>query len=431
MKTSNVQRCDFRIHDLIDGKFRVERILGESVSDRKFKVADSQGRAYILKLLKLWEVDPQMQQLMSARSESEIKSCQIKSNYLTPIVYTGTVKGNPYLLTEYCQSINLSKEIHSPKLDLLLTLKQILYGLRDLHKSGKVHGHLTPENILITESGKTILTNYITLGDRCKALSSYHKTLRSNMLDKSCAYLPPEFYRLERCTTVLPTADIFSFGVILYQLLTGALPFGRLLTESDWIHYQSCVRTGDWNKNTLQRGELRETWIKIIDACLQPNAFLRAPRVDDVLAMLPDTTNLYEAIEPNQIEASSTILNGLLLRVMQGDEFGRLYRLPEHLNGPKRIVTLGRESNSVFNTLVIKEKTSTYISRKHCTLEWDDEQDIWYIRDGQWDKESNEKWTRSLNGTYVNSEEIGVEGRPLVPGDILSIGDTKLRVEGY
>ena len=79
----------------------------------------------------------------------------------------------------------------------------------------------------------------------------------------------------------------------------------------------------------------------------------------------------------------------------------------------------------------LSELTSAYISRRHCTIELDDEKDIWYIRDGQWDKETKEKWSRSLNGTYVNSEKVTEEGHKIVPGDIISIGDIKLRVEAY
>ena len=60
MKSDTVQRCDFRIHDIIDGKFRVERVLSSTVTDQKFKVNDSHGKEYILKLLKLWEVEPRM-----------------------------------------------------------------------------------------------------------------------------------------------------------------------------------------------------------------------------------------------------------------------------------------------------------------------------------------------------------------------------------
>lgn len=78
MNNNIVKRCDFRIHDVIDRKYRVERVLGQNTTDSKFKVVDSQGQEYILKLLKLWQMEPRMQQLMSVRSESEINSCCIK-----------------------------------------------------------------------------------------------------------------------------------------------------------------------------------------------------------------------------------------------------------------------------------------------------------------------------------------------------------------
>lgn len=109
----------------------------------------------------------------------------------------------------------------------------------------------------------------------------------------------------------------------------------------------------------------------------------------------------------------------------------KIYRLNEMVNGNRRILTVGRQDASIFNVIVIKEVTSTYVSRRHCTLELDDETGTWYIRDGQWDKDAKTKWVRSLNGTFLNSQEMNDEGDKITPGDIISIGDVKLRVEGY
>ena len=120
-----------------------------------------------------------------------------------------------------------------------------------------------------------------------------------------------------------------------------------------------------------------------------------------------------------------------MLHVMQGDEFGKSYRLQEILQPPRRIITIGRVDESVFNMIQLSEQSSSYISRRHCTLELDDEKNSWYIRDGQWDKHSNEKWIRSLNGTFVNSDVVTEEGHQIIPGDVISIGDVKLRVEAY
>ena len=116
---------------------------------------------------------------------------------------------------------------------------------------------------------------------------------------------------------------------------------------------------------------------------------------------------------------------------MQGDDFGKCYRLPEILQQPKRLITVGRVDNSVFNMIQLSELTTSYISRRHCTLEFDDENEKWYIRDGQWDKGSKKEWTCSLNGTFVNAESVSEEGREILPGDIISVGDIKLRVEAY
>lgn len=429
--SDSVQRCDFRMYDMIDGKFRVERVLNSTRTDQKFKVNDTSGNKYILKLLKLWEVDSKLRQKMLLSADNEIKGCQIKSNYLTNIVHTGVVNGNPYLLMEYLKSVDLSHIVRSQRLDIVRTAKEILYGLRDLHKSGKVHCQLTPENILITDDNHAKLTNYVILGGRANLLVGKNKTLRSQSIVKSLAYQAPELYRLGQCSTVLPSVDIFSFGVVLFQLLTGELPFGRLATESDWIHYQSRAKNNDWNKNTLLRNEQRNMWMGILDICLSSEVAGRAKDVDEIINRLPDDGCEYVGVAGSRAEVPQSIQHGVMLHVMQGDELDKYYRLPEIMQLPQRVITVGRTAASVFNMIQLSERSSSYISRHHCTIEFDDENEIWYIRDGQWDKDNNEGWACSLNGTFVNSEKVTKEGHKIVPGDIISIGDVKLRVEAY
>lgn len=429
--SDSVQRCDFRMHDMIDGKFRVERVLNSTRTDQKFKVNDTSGNKYILKLLKLWEVDSKLRQKMLLSADNEIKGCQIKSNYLTNIVHTGVVNGNPYLLMEYLKSVDLSHIVRSQRLDIVRTAKEILYGLRDLHKSGKVHCQLTPENILITDDNHAKLTNYVILGGRANLLVGKNKTLRSQSIVKSLAYQAPELYRLGQCSTVLPSVDIFSFGVVLFQLLTGELPFGRLATESDWIHYQSRAKNNDWNKNTLLRNEQRNMWMGILDICLSSEVAGRAKDVDEIINRLQDDGCEYVGVAGSRAEVPQSIQHGVMLHVMQGDELDKYYRLPEIMQLPQRVITVGRTAASVFNMIQLSERSSSYISRHHCTIEFDDENEIWYIRDGQWDKDNNEGWACSLNGTFVNSEKVTKEGHKIVPGDIISIGDVKLRVEAY
>jgi pSer/pThr/pTyr-binding forkhead associated (FHA) protein len=126
-----------------------------------------------------------------------------------------------------------------------------------------------------------------------------------------------------------------------------------------------------------------------------------------------------------------SIVRGFLLRVMQGEEYGRTYDISALGKLNHGLLTMGRNDYSTFNTLPICENQSSYISRKHCTFEYDSVSGNWFIRDGQWDKTYVGGWKTSLNGTFVNAKEITPDGYYLAVGDIISIGDAKLRVEAY
>jgi len=243
----------------------------------------------------------------------------------------------------------------------------------------------------------------------------------------SVAYVAPERYGESRCATILPNVDIFAFGVLTYQMLTGKLPFGSL---SNFIEYQNRVFAGNWNKSIL--GHDTQKWETFFDKLLSPIPSNRPKSVDEVLEILPIEHSVsYEKVDGTK-DIDKSAPNGILLRVMQGDEFGKIYRLGElSSSGSRRILTIGREDASTFNVIPIKETTSTYISRRHCTIELDDKTGKLYIRDGQWDKEAKDNWVNSLNGTFVNSGEVTMDGTEIVPGDIISVGDVKLRVEGY
>jgi pSer/pThr/pTyr-binding forkhead associated (FHA) protein len=117
---------------------------------------------------------------------------------------------------------------------------------------------------------------------------------------------------------------------------------------------------------------------------------------------------------------------------MQGEEHGAVYKLNELLQGNSKVITVGCYDPFVPNLLPIVENLTRFISRKHCTLELAGDNQ-WFIRDGQWDKNATATngWKNSLNGTFVNSTEVPDTGIPIRLGDIISIGDVKLRVEGY
>lgn len=419
-----IRRVDFRLHDWIDGKYKVERVLGHSRHDSKFKVVDRQGNQYILKLLNLWQVETARQAKAGVRTESEIMSCTIPSNYLTQIVGSGSAMGNPYLLTQFYPSVDLSN-VRQTK-DVVEIIANVLFGLKDLHQNGKVHSNLTAENVLLTDDGQILLTNYVVLGNRNQAIIDFQQS-GGRKSGSSLAFAAPERFNIEKSASLLPISDIYSVGVLTYYLLTGRYPYGII---SNMEAYQQRSSAGQWNRNLL--GRENNKWENFLDKTLSPDLMMRPKSVDEVLVLMPDSPVSEYIKNEGQIDVNKNPQNGLMLRLLQGEEFGKIYRLGGlFANGSKRILTLGRQDNSVFNIICIKESGTTFMSRRHATIELDNETGKVYIRDGQWDKASKNNWVSSLNGTYVNSSEVTNEGLELTPGDIISVGDVKLRVEGY
>jgi serine/threonine protein kinase len=428
MKT--VERCDFHQGDSI-GQYRIEKKLGEGAFGKVFKVSDHSGNTYALKLLKLWEISLDMREQLVARFDMEYETGRINSNYLVHTVNHGLVQGNPYIVMEFCPNGDLMHAMNVSNPDLVKVGKEVLYGLKDLHRCGKVHRDLKPENVLIREDGSAVLTDFGISGDRNKRLTERNWLGTPMQIFGTYAYMPPEQVNPHKDATVLPTTDIFSFGVMVFHLITGELPFGALESQDDLVRYIRNGRAGNWERHKLANTGLGKTFGTVIEGCLVPDFKQRLQTADAVLERMPESAS-YDSYrqKTGSGTASMSIKNGVLLRVMQGEEYGRIYKLDELLHQSK-IITMGRQSSDVRNIVSVKEEQSSYISRKHCTLEMEPATGKWYIRDGQWDKYSTNGWKRSLNGTFVNSTEVPFEGMSLKPGDIISIGDVKIRVEGY
>ncbi|MDE6648971.1 MAG: protein kinase [Muribaculaceae bacterium] len=426
-------RCDFHTGSLIDGKYIVDRSLGEGTFGKVYRVKrNSDSKIFALKLLKLWEVQPLEREKLLKRFDQEYETGLIESAYLVQSHGKGSVEGNPYILMEYCPGGDLLQGVETGNIDLPKAASEILLGLRSLHSNGKVHRDLKPENVLIKSNGSVALTDFGIAGDRNKRLTERGLMGVPKEVFGTYAYMPPEQINPRRGdATVLPTTDMFSFGVMMYQLITCELPFGSLNNESDLYQYVTRGKTENWNREVLNKTVNGKKWLPLIEGCLKADFHIRIQSADLALSLVPTTKEVAPIIK--DVPALVTpVKNGISLRVMQGEEFGRIYKLNDLIKSSgKRVLTIGRDDDDIHNAIPIKETESSYISRKHCTLEYNSAVNTWLLRDGQWDASSFSKWKVSTNGTYVGSKEVPTNGMIINIGDIISIGDAKLRVEGY
>ena len=426
-----MERVELKSGDVINQRYQVQYRLGEGTFGQVFRAIDAQeGKTVALKLLKMWCISPEDRERISKRFEMEYATGQISCPYLVHSLGKGEYRGNPYIVMEYCDGGDLLHAMKNHSIDIVCASVQVLQGLSALHSNGKVHRDLKPENVLIRHDGTAVLTDFGISGDQNNRVTRRGILGTPKEIMGTFIYMPPEQVRPPSGNaTVLPTTDIFSFGVMLYQLLTGELPFGPLRTDDDMERYCENGRTGRWNHELLAKQSNANVWMKIIEGCLRPNYKNRLQSADEVLMLMPKIEG-HTPVHLSNTVGIPKIHEYWQLRIMQGEEVGRIYKLlPLKRN---RILHMGRQSSSVENDLPIVETDSAYISRAHCTFDWDAEERKWYLWDGQWiDTTGSGYWKPSLNGTYVGSRQATIDDAiPLSDGDIISIGDVKLKVEG-
>ncbi len=430
MHLSIPKRIDYKEGQIVLSKYKIQKALGDGAFGQVYKVLELQtNQPYALKLLRLWDVPSEIRQPLIDRFDMEFKTGLIKSQYLVHSFDYGFLEGNPYIVMEFCPGGDLASKIGKNTIDIPKISSEILLGLNDLHSNGKVHRDLKPENVLFKENGSVVLADFGICGDRNKRMTERNIFGKPYQIFGTYAYMPPEqVNRVRGEATVLPTTDMFSFGVMLYQMLTGKLPFGPLEDQNDLVRYQKRGKAGEWDRHALTHIENGQKWEVVIEGCLQPNFKERFQNAKTVLRMLPQSNRCNVCTpQPQQYQAPVQEAKGsLILKIMHGEEYGKVYDLTQMAQTTKRrLFTMGRISQ---NDIHIVETQSSYISRFHCVLETDANYRDWRIIDGQWHPDEK-KWIRSTNGTYVNSTEVTEKGFWIQANDIISIGDTKLKLE--
>lgn len=150
----------------------------------------------------------------------------------------GEEDGMQYLVMEYVRGTDLKKYIKNhypmPYENIVIIMRQILSGISLAHQHRIIHRDLKPQNILMDEDGNVKIADF----GIAIALSETSLT-QTNTLLGSVHYLSPEQARGSMATR---QSDIYALGIILYELLTGSVPFeGESAVSIALKHFQSEV----------------------------------------------------------------------------------------------------------------------------------------------------------------------------------------------
>jgi predicted Ser/Thr protein kinase len=149
-----------------------------------------------------------------------------------------TEAGLYYFLMEFVDGTDLRRVIQTGELlasEALKIIPQICEALQYAHEEGIVHRDIKPENILLNKKGQVRIADF-----GLAKLLDRPTTGPTSMLTKvgqqmgTPLYMAPE--QIERPSGVDHRADIYSLGVVFYEMLTGELPLGRFAPPSQKAH---------------------------------------------------------------------------------------------------------------------------------------------------------------------------------------------------
>jgi serine/threonine-protein kinase len=222
---------------VLAGRYRVERELGAGAMGYVLLVTDLETKAS--RALKLMRKSAIADRVAVARFLREARACsKLRGEHVARVQEAGRLPdGVPFMVMEYLEGRDLRAELEArgalPVPEAVLVVIQACEALAEAHRLGIVHRDLKPANIFLAKKkGGGVNVKVVDFGIS-KILGdtgSSGDTTRSNVMLGSPHYMSPEAMRSSR--DVDARTDVWSLGVVAYQVLTGRVPFeGKGLTQ--------------------------------------------------------------------------------------------------------------------------------------------------------------------------------------------------------
>jgi serine/threonine-protein kinase len=223
----------FRAGAILCGKYRIDRVVAEGGLGIVLAATHLQiGQRVAIKYLKP-SAAAQKPVVDRFIREAQLAS-QIKSDHVVRVHDVGTLDdGGPYIVMEYLEGIDLAHVLDAGPLPVRTAIDYVLQAcdaLAEAHAMGIVHRDLKPGNLFLAKrAAGSSMVKIIDFGISKMAPSrspsgTWEHVTTAGEIFGTPVYMSPE--QLRSATSVDQRADIWALGVVLHELLTGAMPFG-------------------------------------------------------------------------------------------------------------------------------------------------------------------------------------------------------------
>lgn len=270
----------FKNGDVFHERYTLERLIGVGGFADVWKATDNKTNTVVaLKIYTNLDEDG-----INDLSEEYTRMQSLNHTNILKAEHFDSWGNIPYLVMKFCDGGSLDKRIGKMTAEELTdAVKQITSGLEYLHNSGIVHQDIKPANILIDKSsGKTIyVLSDFGISSKTKTRLSHSVNLKNQGTSMTEAYAPPEKFSSKKADRKPDRkGDIFSFGISIYELATGSMPFDELSTGRQ-LQYEGA----EVDFSEIQDEKLR----RITELCMQADKEDR-PSASELGKMLVSTS---------------------------------------------------------------------------------------------------------------------------------------------
>jgi serine/threonine protein kinase len=208
------------------GRYQIVRQLGRGAMGAVYLAYDTQLHRHVALKTPLLNANPQVIQRFFREARA---AAQLRSPYICPIHDAGQIGHIYYLSMAFIEGKPLTRAIVEGRLrtagEITGVMKKIAQGLQKAHELGIIHRDLKPDNIMVDNEGEPIVMDF----GLARHVDDEAQVTQSGVILGTPAYMSPEQVDGDP-RRIGPATDIYSLGVILYQMLTGRLPFKGSLT---------------------------------------------------------------------------------------------------------------------------------------------------------------------------------------------------------
>ncbi len=316
------------------GHYEIQASIGAGGMGEVYRAVDSRlGRTVAIKVLSGPFTNDQ-DRLRRFEQEARATSHLNHPNIIS-IFDVGTFEGIPYVVEELLEGESLRQRLKEGPITGRRTIDyaiQITHGLRAAHDQGIVHRDLKPDNLFLVKDGRIKILDFglakwiITASEQQSNLETLaNGGTRPGMILGTVGYLSPEQVKGQ---PVDHRADIFSFGIILYEMFTGQNPFLR----SSAVETMNAILKEDPPDLALSPQKTPPAADRVIKHCLEKKPEQRFQSAQDLgfaLETLSDASQIsitLPASQPSKINRSFRIfwiLPVFLLGLLAGLYFFR------------------------------------------------------------------------------------------------------------